>query len=154
MTFTSFWYRRGMIFAKGILATYKHIRFKLHLQAGSCTSWNSEKKDKTWGNCYLISNNFVLIVADKVGWNSMETEENTRKINKIREKQPAYKIKNATEQIKIEVKYFVERLSNAANARNICWPLPPKNLLGSVHIIFKTFPQRENWYHNTNRNCN
>ena len=68
----------------------------------------------------MNSNNFVLIVADKVGWNSMETEEITRKINKIRENQPAYKIKNATEQIKIEVKYFVERLSNAANARNIC----------------------------------
>ena len=50
----------------------------------------------------------------------MKTEEDTRKINKIREKHLAYEIKNATEQIKIEVKYFVERLSNAANARNIC----------------------------------
>ena len=34
--------------------------------------------------------------------------------------QPAYEIKIATEEIKIEVKFFVERLSNAVNARNIC----------------------------------
>ena len=36
------------------------------------------------------------------------------------ENQPAYEIKIATEEMKTEVKYFVERLPNAANARNIC----------------------------------
>ena len=53
---------------------------------------------------------------DGIRWKRKKTLENSTKSGK----QPAYEIKNATEQIKIEVKYFVERLSNAANARNIC----------------------------------
>ena len=72
----------------------------------------------------MNSNNFVLIVADKVEWDAMETEaENLSHW----ENQPAYETKIATEELKTEVKYFVERLPNAANARNICRPLPPRN---------------------------
>ena len=60
----------------------------------------------------------MLIVADKVGWDAMETKaENLNHweiINRLKE------IKIATEEIKTEVKNFVERLPNAVNARNIC----------------------------------
>ena len=65
----------------------------------------------------------MLIVADKVGWDAMETKAenlNHWENHQIRENQPAYEINIATEEIKTEVKYFVERLPNAANARNIC----------------------------------
>ena len=58
----------------------------------------------------MNSNNFVLIVADKVGWDAMETK--AENLNHW-ENQPAYEIKIATEEIKTEVKYFVERLPNA-----------------------------------------
>ena len=54
---------------------------------------------------------------DGIRWKRKKTLEKSTKFGK---KQPAYEIKNATEQIKIELKIFVERLLNAANARNIC----------------------------------
>ena len=70
----------------------------------------------------------LLIIVENLENGSWELKlMNTGKINQIRENQPAYEINIATEEIKTEVKYFVERLPNAANARNICRPLPPRN---------------------------
>ena len=75
---------------------------------------------------------FEMIVAENLKLDGMQWKRELRilitgKINQIRENQPDYEIKIATEEMKTEVKYFVERLPNAANARNICRPLSPRN---------------------------
>ena len=58
---------------KASYATYKHIGFKLYLQAGSCTCLKLKEKEKNEKLFLELEQFFEMIVAEKVGWDAMET---------------------------------------------------------------------------------
>ena len=71
-TFTSLLIQKEIYLQKASYATYKHIGFKLYLQAGSCTclKLKEEKIEKLF---FELEQFFEMIVAEKVGWDVMET---------------------------------------------------------------------------------
>ena len=79
---------------KASYATYKHIGFKLYLQAGSCTCLKLKEEEKIEKLFLELEQFFEMIVAEKVGrWKLDLRILITGKINQIRENQPAYEIK-------------------------------------------------------------
>ena len=72
-TCTSLLIQKEIYLQKASYATYKHIGFKLYLQAGSCTCLKLKEEEKIEKLFLELEQFFEMIVAEKVGWDAMET---------------------------------------------------------------------------------